>query len=290
MRRHPEIPKIRAALEALLQFTNENIPETLRAAAKREKLSLHPLQDLWMHEREVFSDHGFETELILAICGLNAWISKRDNASSYWAIPSGTWPLDEAPKRCFEKLVTAFRFGRRPRHALLDGCPVVDLLQSVSADAVKMEWLKKDLSCDDIPQDDPRQALAGDELKFRLLLEKIDVYRRWGYEVAVLAYDPSPIQKESVLSALSTSLLKKAKTSPKKTAPPSYRPRPEQFRWIFEIENGNTTNSADFHRLFTRVRFPLMPCAVDPDNRDTIERRICRIKDALVAKRRTLNR
>jgi hypothetical protein len=112
----------------------ELLRRSAEIAALREELANlmgpEPLHTLLVHgfNHEVSVRFGFELELSLIACGLNAWVTTRPFPSTWHDVPPGTWPLEGYWKRRFEELMGAYRHSSVPKNGLLDFWPAMNIL------------------------------------------------------------------------------------------------------------------------------------------------------------------
>jgi len=145
----------------------------------------------------------------------------------------------------------------------------------------------------EIGDDEPLSPLIQSPFEITLIAARIRTLLNAGYRVGILAYDPSPGRRARVIAEIDRLLYNqtgsesdaKHQLSQKliRPLPPRRRPRPEQLAWIFEMENGNETNRSDYTRALRAVTFPLLPCHLDPEYKDTLTERVDRVKRGLQA-------
>jgi hypothetical protein len=145
----------------------------------------------------------------------------------------------------------------------------------------------------EVSHDNPLRVVSDDGIVLDFLWGNARARRQDGYQIMVLAFDPTPERRARVMAEVELILFPQDVAGPSKNDPPARRPRPNQLLWIYEVENGNYANIDDYRRMMEGISFPLLPCLADPNRSEALSVRTGRIKcglEAWVETGRTMDR
>ena len=181
LRRHPEVARLRGELAAFL------VPGPMHRVLFNEEANT------------IIQKLGFGLELLLTVCGLNAWVSETEHPSDWSAVKPGAWPLDVYPKRKFEQLMPAYCYARRSPCYGPGSESEVDLTQMARHYAEVL----KEMSVpepQEIDRGDSLFSITRDAWEQKLLRMYLRSHAESGYQISIVARDPAAVDHPAARS------------------------------------------------------------------------------------------
>jgi hypothetical protein len=174
LRRRPEIVTVRKELAAVLA------PGPLHRVILSDEAEI------------AIEQLGFGIEVLLAVCGLNAWESQREYSLDDWSTKAGTRLISGPSRMKFEQSMPACCSGRPAPICVPSREAEVDLVELARQHARIIKEMGFSHGGELDPAN-PLSAVTQDASELKMLGIHIISHAKRGYHISIIARHPSPV-------------------------------------------------------------------------------------------------